>query len=328
MSDVYLVTGGSGYLAGFVLLNLLEQGAKIKTTLLFPEEEAQLRESLYSSSDNLTKEIVDANLKVYQADVTSDDHWTEIFQDVNYVLHLASPFPLVPPKDPNDLIIPAREGTLRIIRFASKTNTVKHMVATSSFVAIGFGHEKPVFTEEDWTDTEKVDAYPLSKTLAERAAWEYIKSTPVKFGYTTINPVLMIGPSLKKQVTNSTSLNIIKSMFDGTNKDGVRPETVHLVDIRDAAKLHIKALTNKKASGQRILVASGPTITWVDVANVLRTTLPEKYHINLPTRETGPSEVRKILSIEKAKRIFNWTPIPFEESLAEAAKGIIQEGKV
>lgn len=88
------------------------------------------------------------------------------------------------------------------------------------------------------------------------------------------------------------------------------------------------ALTNKKASGQRILVASGPTITWVDVANVLRTTLPEKYHINLPTRETGPSEVRKILSIEKAKRIFNWTPIPFEESLAEAAKGIIQEGKV
>ncbi|EAZ63573.1 Coumarine and phenylpropanoid biosynthesis [Scheffersomyces stipitis CBS 6054] len=331
MSEVYLVTGGTGYVAGFVLLQLLEQGAKVKTSIRSLAKEAQLRESLYSSSDKLTKEIVDANLKVYQADLTSDANWPEIFEDVTYVLHVASPFPSSPPKDPNDLIIPAREGTLRILGYAAETNTVKHVVVTSSFAAIGFGHAevKPLYTEKDWTETENLDRpYTVSKTLAEKAAWEYVEAKPVQYGLTVINPVLVIGPSLKKQVTNSTSLNIIQGLIDGSKKNGVDPSSVHLVDVRDVAKLHILALTTEEALGERFLAATGSTLTWVDAANILRSRIPEKYVANLPTKETGPSETPKLISVEKAKKTFNWTPISDEESLVATVEGIIQEGKV
>ncbi|KAK6458044.1 Coumarine and phenylpropanoid biosynthesis [Scheffersomyces xylosifermentans] len=329
MSDIYLVTGGTGYVGSFVILQLLEQGATVRTSLRSLVKERQLRESLYNSSDKLTKEIVDAKLSVFRADLTSDDGWAEIFEGVTYVLHVASPFPATPPDDPEDLIIPARQGTVRILSFAAKTNTVKHVVITSSFAAIGAGHPptKVTFNEEDWTDIVNLDRpYTISKTLAEKAAWEYVEENKVQFGLTVLNPVLIIGPSLKNQVTNSTSLNLIKALIDGSKKDGVDHASLHLVDVRDVAKLHIQALTTEEAIGERFIVASGPTITWLDAAEILRSRIPKNLIPNLPLREVGTPQKPLLTDISKVKRVFKWTPIPNEESLAATVEGILERG--
>ncbi|KAK6465078.1 Coumarine and phenylpropanoid biosynthesis [Scheffersomyces coipomensis] len=337
MSEIYLVTGGTGYVGAFTVLELLEQGHKVKTTIRNLGKESQFRESLYESSPKLTKAIVDENLTVLQADLLDDKGWEEAFKDVTYVLHVASPFPSSKPSDPQVLIKPAVEGTLRILKFAAKSPLVKHVVITSSFAAIGFGFpddRTEPYSEKDWSIVEKTDFSPYiqSKTLAEKSAWDFVKdpANNVKFGLTTINPALIIGASLKGQVTDSTSLLRIKNLVDGTYKDkGIAPSSTHLVNVKDVVKLHLESLTNPKANGERFLTHSGPNLSFYEAAQILKkSNISEDLKKNLPIKELEGSEPLKPCDISKAKSVFNWTPIPNEVSLVETIEGLIADGQL
>ncbi|KAK6204846.1 Coumarine and phenylpropanoid biosynthesis [Scheffersomyces amazonensis] len=328
MSEIYLVTGGTGYVGSFTVLQLLEEGKTVKTTIRNLGKEEQFRKSLYSSSEKLTKEIVDSKLTVIKADLLSDENWLEAFKDVTYVLHVASPFPLEQPEDPETLIKPAKEGTLRILQFAAKTPTVKHVVVTSSFAAIRFGYPEDrteTFTEKDWTIVENASSYYVkSKAIAEKAAWDYVKENNVKYGLTVINPALIIGPSLKYQITNSTSLTKIKTLVDGYFKDGAPKQYLSLVDVRDIAKLHIEALTNPKANGERFLAHSGPSISLYEAGQILaKSNISDELKANIPTKELEGTAKPIPSSVEKAKTTFNWTPIPNEVSLVASIEGIL-----
>ncbi|KAK6465332.1 Coumarine and phenylpropanoid biosynthesis [Scheffersomyces coipomensis] len=330
MSDTYLVTGGTGYVGGFTVLQLLEEGKTVRTTIRNLAKEAQFRKSIYSSSDKLTKEIVDSKLTVIEADLLKDANWTEAIKDVTYVLHVASPFPPSQPEDPETLIKPAKEGTLRILELAAKTPSVKHVVVTSSFAAIRFGYpadRTETFTEKDWTIVDKSDSYYVkSKAIAEKSAWDYVKEHKVHYGLSVINPALIIGPSLKYQVTNSTSINKIKTLIDGTLKEtGAAKQYLSLVDVRDIAKLHIEALTNPKANGERFLAHSGPSISLYEAGQVLAKSdkISAELKANIPTKELEGTAKPIPSSVEKAKAAFNWTPIPNEVSLVATVEGIL-----
>ncbi|KAK6204372.1 Coumarine and phenylpropanoid biosynthesis [Scheffersomyces amazonensis] len=335
MTEIYLVTGGTGYVGSFVVLQLLEAGKTVKTTIRNLAKEAQFRKSLVDSSEKLTTKDVETQLTVYKADLLSDDGWEEAFKDVTYVLHVASPFPSSVPSDPQVLIKPAKEGTLRILKWAKATPTVKHVVITSSFAAIGFGFpddRTTPYSEKDWTVVENVQhsPYVVSKTLAEQSAWYFAKNEDVKYGLSVINPALIIGPSLKGQVTDSTSLFRIKSLVDGSLKDGVAPSSTHLVDVRDIAKLHIEALTNPKANGERFLAHSGPNLSFLEAGEILRkSNIPESLKKNIPTKELeGAKQSAKPCDISKAKAAFDWTPIPNEVSLVATVEGLIADGQL
>ncbi|KAG2735762.1 hypothetical protein G9P44_001976 [Scheffersomyces stipitis] len=328
MSETILVTGGTGYVSNWVILYALERGYKVKTSLRSLSKEAQLRESLVLSSDKLTKELVDKNLDVFVADLVSDDGWAEAFPGVDYVLHIASPFPAVQPKNPDDIIIPAVEGTLKILRFAASTPTVKQVVVTSSMAAIAYGHgEHPEpFTEKDWSNKDNLtSAYILSKTLAEEGAWKYVKENNVKYALTVMNPAYIFGPTLKKGTGFPASLELIQKLVDGTNKDGAASMFLSYVDVRDISTLHLDALTNPKAKGERFLVNTGVNISLLEIADILREVLPAEKAKNLPTKELeGKKDDRRPSDVTKARTTFGWAPISPKETFLATVNSLPQ----
>ena len=252
---------------------------------------------------------------------------------------MASPFPLNEPKNEDDLIIPAKEGALRVLRTADKVGGVKKIVLTSSVAAIGFGHPAgATFDELTWTELKNVkNAYIKLKTLAERAAWDYIRDSNSSIVLTTINPVAIVGPVVAGSPNLSTSTDIVKTLTSGKMRLGAPNLRMGFVDVRDVAKLHVEALTNKASDGERFLATSGPKEwTLVEAANALREGLPAKDPAikNLPSR-TLPSwlvklaahfdaEVKAALPFidtysqynsAKAQRVFQWTPIPVKDAL-------------
>ncbi|KAK6204370.1 putative short chain dehydrogenase [Scheffersomyces amazonensis] len=329
-SATYLVTGGTGFVGSRILLQLLEQGFKVKTSVRSLSKEDQLRKSLVLSSEKgLTKATVDANLSLFVANLTSDDGWEENFKDVTYVLHVASPFPAVIPKDPQELIKPAVEGTLRVLKWAKATPTVKRVVITSSFAAVGYG-QSPTrtepFTENDWTDINGVDRpYIHSKVLAERAAWNFIDNEKPHFDLAVLNPAYIFGPTLKEGTADSTSIALIANLLNGSLKE-VPSMYISLIDIRDVAKLHIDAATNPKAGGQRFVLTTGESTPYLQLANILRENLPADKTSKIPTKEVeSPKDYFKPVSSQKAEETFNWTPIPTKEVLLASAKSIFEE---
>ncbi|KAK6458045.1 putative short chain dehydrogenase [Scheffersomyces xylosifermentans] len=327
MTETVLVTGGTGFVGNWVVLKALEKGYKVKTSVRNLNKEKQLRDSLVETSSKLTKEVVDSNLELFIADLTSDAGWLENFKDVDYVLHVASPFPAVQPKDPNELIVPAVEGTLRILRIAAQFPSVKNVVVTSSFAAVGFGHDPKrtePFTEVDFTKVEGVPHIPYvqSKTLAEQAAWKYVKDNQVSYYLTVLNPAYIFGPPLKNGTGFGTSLGLIQNLLNGTRKDGVPSMYLSVVDVRQLADLHVESLTNPRAKGERFIVHAGPNITLLDVANILRESLPPSQTGDLPTTElSGPKDYSKNSDISKVKTTFNWTPYSISETLVATVEG-------
>ncbi|KAK6465077.1 Coumarine and phenylpropanoid biosynthesis [Scheffersomyces coipomensis] len=328
--DIYLVTGGTGHIASFVILQLLEQGHIVKTSIRTISKADQLKQSFLLSSSKLTQSIIDSNLIIFKGDLANDEDWHQSqFDDVKYILHLASPL-TTEGSTLDEFVIPATKGTLRVLQFANKAPSVKHVVITSSFAAIGYGLSEvksEPFTEEDWTivneQTEKtLRPYQVSKTLAEKSAWEFIKDPKnnVKFGLTTINPNLIYGPTLTSSTSFSASLSVFKSLIDGTYATtGVPSRYVSVIDVRDVAKIHIEALTNPKANNQRFILNTGISYSLFEISEIIRKIYPHDKELleKLPSKEdeSKPKDFPKVASNEKAKSVFNWTPIPVEESL-------------
>lgn len=336
MSTV-LVTGGSGFLGMHTIIQLLQGGHDVRTTVRSAAREPQVRATLATAG-------VDAGdrLAFFVADLLSDDGWEAATTGVEYVLHVASPFPAGAPDHEDDLIVPAREGTLRVLR-AAHASGVRRVVVTSSFAAVGYGREPGdhVFTETDWTDPDAdIGAYIKSKAVAERAAWDYAERHPGAPELVVINPVGIFGPVLGQD--RSASIGMISGLLDGSMADGMPRLAFAVVDVRDVADLHVRAMTDPSAAGQRFIAAAGDSVWLADIARILRDRLGDTA-ARVPTREipddvlrqaakTNPAleptarEVGRFrhLSSEKAQRVLGWRPRSLEETVIATAESVLQ----
>ncbi|MBN9391009.1 MAG: aldehyde reductase [Chloroflexi bacterium] len=341
MSKTVLVTGGSGFIAGYCILQLLEQGYQVRTTVRSPGREVAIRD--------LLKEIGQqpgTALSFVVADLTSDAGWPEAVAGCDYVLHVASPLPLTTPKNDDELIIPAREGTLRVLRTARDAG-VKRVVLTSAFMAVGYGypHTDRLFTEDDWTITDGpgVSVYGKSKTLAERAAWDFMAAEGGSMELTTIIPVAVLGPVLGKEVTGSNEL--VRRLLDGA-LPGYPDFYMPIVDVRDVANAHLLAMTAPAAANQRFITSSGAAFSMKQVGTILKGHFGEKARrvpkrsipnfvlrfaalFDHTVREIAPDlgYARKMTS-EKAHRLLGWQPRKPEIAIIETAESMIKKGLV
>ena len=340
-SKPILVTGASGFVALHTIIQLLQQGYTVRATLRSLSREAEVRETI--------SKHVQANdrLEILPADLEQESGWNEAMQNVEYVLHIASPFPLFEPKHEDELIVPAVQGTQRVLRAAHQAG-IKRVVQVSSNAAISAGHsgENKTFTEADWSDVEKnIGAYSKSKTLAERAAWDFINGAENlnKMELAVINPPLILGPVPNKGVR--TSIELVRTMMLG-QVPGVGRIKMGMVDVRDVASAIILAMNTPEAAGNRFLVAADKSMWLKDIADLLYDKYAARgYKIN---RIQFPSFLvrfialfdKKIsrviesldwdyeLSNEKAKRILKWTPRSAEESILSMAESLIEQGFV
>jgi dihydroflavonol-4-reductase len=333
-----LVTGGSGYLAGWCIIGLLQRGYRVRTTVRNPSRERDVHAAVESQVDP------GGRLTVHQAELMSDDHWPHAIEGCDYVLHVASPFPPKQPKDPDELIMPAREGTLRVLRMALD-HGVKRVVVTSSIAAVRLakGGEAKVLDETDWTDPddESLTPYVRSKTVAELGAWDLVKERGDQDRLATVNPGAIIGPVLSDDL--SYSLQAIQRLLDGG--PGVPRLGFSFVDVRDVADLEIRAMTSPEGGGQRFIAVT--KFLWMaEAGQVLRDRLGERAS-KVPTRTVPDLLVRGMslfdpgirsvlaglgkkqeLTSEKARTTLGWAPRPIEDTIAETAESLIQHGVV
>ncbi|MCE9644499.1 MAG: aldehyde reductase [Chloroflexi bacterium] len=331
-----LVTGASSFLAIHTIIQLLQQGYRVRGTVRAQTREAEVRETI--------SKFVQANdrLEILPADLEQDSGWDEAMKGVGSVLHIASPFPLFEPKNEAELIIPAVEGTLRVLRAAHKAG-IKRVVQVSSNAAVSSGHngENRTFTEEDWSNLDvNIGAYSKSKTLAERAAWDFINGmeNTNKMELATINPPLILGPVPNKNFR--TSVELVRTYMLG-QVPGVGRIKMGLVDVRDVATAIILAMTTPEAAGNRFLVSGG--VLWLkEIAKILHKGYANRGY-KIPTMQFPSFLIRFIalfdkkiarvtdsldwnyeLSSEKAKRILKWTPRPAEEAILSMAESLIE----
>lgn len=274
MTGTILVTGGTGYIGGELIDQLLARGYTVHTTVRdTARSEPRLRERWPAAGERL---------KVFQADLMSDSGWAEANAGCDAVAHVASPLPLAPPRHEDDLIVPAREGTLRALRFA-KAAGVRRFVQTSSMAAIAYGRSEKEYTvtESDWTDVNHPDVYPYvkSKTIAERAARDWVAEHGAGMEFVSINPSLVLGPVYSADF--STSVSAIEQLLSGAVP--LAPDLgFAVVDVRDVAALHVKCLEEPGLAGERF-IASGKFMKFIDVGAVLRENLGDKAR-KVPTR--------------------------------------------
>jgi len=339
-SKPILVTGASSFVGIHTILQLLEQGYTVRGTIRSLSKETEVREVVtkYGQAND--------RLEFKAADLEQDSGWEEAMNGIDYVLHIASPFPLLEPENEDDLIIPAVQGTLRVLRAAHKAG-VKRVVQVSSVAAISSGYKDKTrtFTEEDWSIIEnEIGAYAKSKTLAERAAWDFINGPENShhMELVAINPPLILGPVPNKNFR--TSVEVIRTYMLG-QVPGVGRIKMGLVDVRDVAAAIILAMTTPEAAGQRFLCSGG--MAWLkEIAGVLHAEFsPRGYKI--PTLEFPSWAVRflglfdkKIARVteeldrdteqssEKAKRILKWSPRPLKEAIIAMGNSLIEHGFV
>jgi nucleoside-diphosphate-sugar epimerase len=341
MSDkgTVLVTGGSGFIGGWCVIQLLQEGYTVRTTVRDLSRESAVRAAL--------RKVVDPQdrLSFYAANLSSDAGWDAATDGCDYVLHVASPLGVVEPKDPDELIKPAREGARRAVQAAIKAG-VKRVVLTSSVAATS----KPpssgdsVSDETVWTDVKQpgVSAYSQSKTLAERAAWDLIGASSGSTTLATVNPTLVIAPVLGSDF--SESIQVVQRLLSG-KIPGIPRLGFNFVDARDVADLHVRAMTAPEAAGQR-LIAAGKFAWMSDIAELLRARLGDTA-AKVPTRKV-PNFVMRLASLfdkdlgavtpslgkrhdftsAKAQTLLGWRPRAMEDTILDCARSLIAEGLV
>lgn len=338
MSTV-LVTGGSGFIGSHSILQLLAAEHQVRTTVRNLRRESDVRASLKAGGAE-----PDDRLKFFAADLEKDAGWAEAVAGCEYVLHVASPFPATVPKDENELIVPAREGALRVLRAARQAG-VKRVVLTSSFAAIGYGHKPQAapFNETNWTDPhgEGVTAYVKSKTLAERAAWDFIAKEGNGLQLAVVNPVGVFGPVLGADF--ATSILIVQKMLDGA-APGCPRVYFGAVDVRDVVDLHLRAMTDPAAKGERFLAVAGDFVSIVEIARVLKQRMGTAGR-RVSTRVLPDFVVRiaamfdpsikqilpelgivKNATSEKAQRVLGWKPRSREDAIVATAESLQRLG--
>jgi nucleoside-diphosphate-sugar epimerase len=312
-----LVTGGSGYVATQLIATLLRSGRPVRATLRSTTREPVLRTAIRRGDAD------DAGLEVVAADLMADDGWAAAMDGCEEIHHVASPIPATQPDNPDDLIVPAREGTLRILR-AARDASARRVVMTSSFAAVGYSPKpgQTEFTEADWTDpdTPGLAPYPRSKAIAERAAWDLIEHEGGDTELVVVNPTFILGPTLTTELRSSTQLT--KAMLDGTMSVAPR-QWFGVADVRDVADLHVLAMAAPEAAGKRYLaLADGPAISFLEMAQILRDQLGAVGE-RVPTEEV-PGDERPRLTIhnDRAREELGWHPRPIATTIVETAESL------
>ena len=341
MACTVLVTGGSGYIAGYAIRQLIAEGRTVRTTVRSLAREAELRALL---------SVDDARLSFHAADLEHDAGWAEAVAGCSHVAHIASPFPGSSVRDPQELIRPARDGVLRALRF-SRDAGVKRFVMTSSSAAIAYGHvpDRESYTEADWTNPDHpgTPAYTQSKAIAERAARDWIITEGrgrdgTKMEFCTINPVLVCGPVMSADY--STSVMLIEKILSGS-LGGAPDFGFGIVDVRDVADIHVRALLAENVAGERF-IASGPFLKIAEIAQILKEGLGPQgrriatrripdFLIRLaavfsPTMAQVVGELGKTRNLDAthAREVLGWVPRPVEETLVDCAQSLIDKGIV
>jgi nucleoside-diphosphate-sugar epimerase len=319
MSDRVLVTGVSGYLAGHIATDLLAHGYQVRGTVrrVLPELAAQL-----------------PGVELVTADLTADGGWAEATAGCRYVIHTASPFPADEPAHEDELVRPAVDGTLRVLR-AAAASKVERVVVTSSIAAVRVGHTREC-TEADWSQVPLCDAYQKSKTLAERAAWDFVRDTPGS-ELVAINPGMILGPV--QRAATGTSVDAVRMML-ARQAPGVPPIGFAMVDVRDLATAHRLAMELPQAAGNRYICA-GEEVSLPHIAQLLAT----RYRV--PTR-TVPAPLLRLaarfdgtaqratrylgrheqVSAAKARHDLGWTMRPLEQTVLDTAESLVRFGVV
>ena len=336
-SQTVLVTGGSGFLGGWCIVELLQRGYGVRTTVRSLSREQEIRDGVAAQAD------AGDRLEVVTADLLADEGWAEAVAGCTYVLHVASPFPPAQPKDPDELIVPARDGTLRVLR-ASMAAGVQRIVVTSSVAAVRNAGLDPAkrereLDESDWTDPDdtRLTPYTRSKTIAELAAWDYMRGEGAEERLVTVQPGAIVGPLLWED--RSYSLEAVERMLTG-RMPGIPRLGFSFVDVRDVARLHVEAMTAPEAGGQR-LIAAGTFLWLADVASILRERLgadagkvPRRGVPNFVVRAmslvdpgirtiVGDLGVKTTYSLENARRRTGWTPRPVADTIVDCARSLL-----
>ena len=332
MSRTVFVSGGSGYIAGFLIRQLLAEGWSVHTTVRSLPREAALRPLLGGTAETL---------KFFAANLMADAGWAEAMAGCSHVAHVASPFNSEAPRHEDELILPAREGVLRALRFA-KAAGAKRFIQTSSVAAIAYGHGggRHHFTEADWTNIDSPDvyAYVKSKTIAERAAREWMAKHGAGMEFLSINPSAVLGPVWTSDF--SASIELVKQLLSGA-LPGCPDIGFGLVDVRDVADLHVRALTEPGLDGERF-IASGPFLKMIEVARILKKGMPLQGR-RVPVRSlpnwlvrvsalfnpvvrqvTGELGNVRDASAEHALQRLGWKTRPVEQSILDCAKSLIE----
>ena len=336
MTGTALVTGGSGYIAGFLIPQLIENGWTVHTTVRNLKREPEVRGWLKVDNDRL---------QFFAADLEYDAGWAEAIAGCTHVAHVASPFPMNVPKDADELVVPAREGALRALRFARAAG-IRRFVLTSSMAAIAYGHGKGarMNTEADWTNLDDPDVMPYvrSKTVAERAARDWVAAEGGDMEFASVNPAAVFGPLMSDDL--STSIEFVKQLLEG--KVPMCPDVgFGIIDVRDVADLHYRALTAPGVRDERY-VCSGPFLKMIDVADILRANLGAQAR-KVPAKKM-PDWLLKLFALVRpelkqlvtelgnirggdsrhAMKRLGWTMRPPEEAILATAHSLIKRGIV
>lgn len=339
--ELVLVTGGTGFLGAHCIAALLDRGYRVRTTIRSatrqPDVRAMLAKAGVEPGDSLEFAL---------ADLSADAGWRDAAEGCKFVLHVASPLPEKQPANPDDLIRPARDGTLRVLK-AARDAQVQRLVLTSSFAAIGYGRtpKAEAYTETDWTnENADVTPYIKSKTIAERAAWEFVKGEGNGLELVAVNPVVILGPALGAD--HSASVTLIRSMLEG--RVPVLPRLMFgIVDVRDVVDLHLSAMTIPEAAGERFLAVSGDFMTMREIAQVLKDGLGASASrvstrvlpdwvvriagmFNATARQAATAELGRVKNASNAKacHMLGWQPRSREEAILSAARSLIELGLV
>ncbi|MFK4246215.1 NAD-dependent epimerase/dehydratase family protein [Micromonospora chokoriensis] len=333
-----LVTGATGHVGGYSVARLLDEGYRVRVSVREAGQRDEVLDRVRQAGAN-----PDGRVEFRTAALSADEGWAEAADGARYVLHHASPFPFTPPEDDDEVIRPARDGALRVLRAARETG-VRRVVLTSSYAAVGYT-VKPDgrYSEADWTNVDDdIPAYHRSKTLAERAAWDYVRENG-GVELSVVNPTGIFGPLLGPRVSASTGL--VQAFLTGAMPVVPRMH-FGVVDVRDVVDLHLRAMVHPDAAGERFIGVGGPSISFLDMAQMLARHLPSMAD-RVPARELTDEEVLRaaatepalreaaalggqvpVISNDKARTVLGWRPRPVQTTITETADSLIKLGLV